>query len=296
MPAHPREWDAEFRSISPGYFRTMGIPLLNGRWFTRQDAGNAIPVAVVNKTMARRFWPGENPIGKRIRRRAPADPPWLTIVGVVGDVKHDGYTREAYAEVYVPYQQPSWGASGGAPFPFPRELVVRTSLDPVSLVPILQRQVWAIDKDQPISAVRTLEGLLRDSMSRQRFSMILLAVFGALGLVLALIGIYGVLSYTVTQRIHEIGIRMALGAERGQVLAMVIAQGMRLALLGVGIGAAAALALGRAMSTLLFGITPTDPATFASVSALLSAVALAACSLPAWKATKVDPIQALRCE
>ena len=294
-PAHPKEWDAEFRSISPDYFRAMDIPLLEGRWFTRQDAAKAAPVAVVNKTMARRFWPGENPVGKRIRRRAPAGPPWLTIVGVVGDVRHSGLTREPYAEVYVPYQQPSWGTSE-VPFPFPRELVVRTDLDPVSLVPILQRQVWATDKDQPVTRVRTLEGLVRDSVSRERFNMFLMAVFGAVGLVLALVGIYGVLSYTVTRRIHEIGIRMALGAERGQVLAMVIAQGMRLAILGVGIGTVAGLALSRVMSALLFGITATDPATFVSVSALLLAVALAACSIPAWKATKVDPILALRCE
>ena len=166
----------------------------------------------------------------------------------------------------------------------------------MSLVPILQRQVWATDKDQPVTRVRTLEGLVRDSVSRERFNMFLMAVFGAVGLVLAVVGIYSVLSYTVTRRIHEIGIRMALGAERGQVLAMVIAQGMRLAILGVGIGTVAGLALSRVMSALLFGITATDPATFVSVSALLLAVALAACSIPAWKATKVDPILALRCE
>jgi putative ABC transport system permease protein len=292
-PANPREWDAEFRSISPRYFETMGIPVLDGRPFTALDGAKAIPVAIINKTMARRFWRDENPLGKRIRRRTPSDPPWLTIVGIAGDVRHQGQTREPCAEVYVPYQQPSW-ATSTTRFPFPRELVVRTDSDPANLVPALQRQVWAVDRNQPVSRVRTLQELLWNSVSQQRFNMLLLSLFGTLGLLLASVGIYGVLSYTVTRRIHEIGIRMALGAQPGRILAMVVGHGMGLAILGVGIGLVAALALTRVMSTLLFEITPTDPATFILVSALLLGVAFAACYIPARKATKVDPVMALR--
>jgi putative ABC transport system permease protein len=295
-PSDPREWDAEFRSASPDYFRTMGIPLLEGRSFTAQDAGSSMPVAVINKAMAQRFWPNESPLGNRIRRgRAPVDIPWLTIVGIVGDVKHQGPTRETYLEVYVPYTQPSWAGLSPSPFPFPRELVVRTDGDPRALVPILRKQVWAIDKDQPV-AIRMPDELLHSSVSRQRFNMLLFGAFGAVGLLLAAVGIYGVLSFVIARRTHEIGIRMAVGAERGRILALVISQGMTLVVLGVAIGVVAALVLTRVTSTLLFGVTPTDPATFISVSALLLGVAFLACYLPAWRAARVDPLVALRYE
>jgi len=292
-PSHPREWDAEFRSISPQYFQTMGIPLLEGRPFTPQDAVAALPVAIINRTMARRFWPGESPLGKRLRRRTARETPWLTIVGIVADVKHLGRTRDAFAEVYMSYLQPY---EAFPPFRFPRELVVRADRDPLSFVPALRREIRAVDKDQPISSVRTLERIHWDSVSPQRFNMLLLTVFSAIGLLLAAVGIYGVLSYLVTRRLHEIGIRVALGARRGQILAMVVAQGMGPAILGIGIGLTVAFVLARVLSTLLFGITPTDPLTFASVSVVLLGVALAACCIPGWKATKVDPLVALRHE
>jgi putative ABC transport system permease protein len=174
--------------------------------------------------------------------------------------------------------------------------VVRTDIDPTSLVPALQREVWAVDKDQPVSRVRTLKGLHGNSMSQQRFNMLLVSLFGAMGLLLAAVGIYGVLSYLVARRIHEIGIRMALGAQRGRILRMVVAQGMGLAVLGVALGVAAALGLTRVLSTLLFGVRPTDPITFTAVAVLLLGVALAACYIPAWRATRIDPMAALRHE
>jgi putative ABC transport system permease protein len=203
--------------------------------------------------------------------------------------------REPYAEVYVPYQQPSWGGQEG-PFPFPRQLVVRGAGDPASLVPALRQQVWAVDKNQPVSNVRMLARMLSDSVSPQRFNMLVLSVFAGIGLLLAAIGIYGVLAYAVTRRVHEIGIRVALGAQRGQIVRMIVGQGMALAVAGAGIGIAAALALTSVLSSLLFGVTPTDTATFVAVPALLLGVAFAACYIPARRATRVNPMEALRCE
>jgi putative ABC transport system permease protein len=287
--------DAEFRSISPAYLETMGIVLLEGRSFAPQDAAGNEPVAIINNTMARRYWPNENPLGKRLRRRGPTERPWLTVVGIVGDVKHQGLTREPYAEVYVPYLQPSWGGQEG-PFPFPRQLVVRGAADPQILVPALREQVWAVDKNQPVASVRLLARMLSDSVSPQRFNMLVLSVFAGIGLLLAAIGIYGVLSYAVTRRVHEIGIRVALGAQRGQIVGLIVGQGMTLALAGAGIGIAAAYALTSVLSSLLFGVTPTDAATFVAVPALLLGVAFAACYIPARKATRVNPMEALRCE
>jgi putative ABC transport system permease protein len=287
--------DAEFRSMSPAYLETMGIALLAGRAFTPQDVAGTETVAIINNMMARRYWPNENPIGKRLRRRGPTERPWLTIVGVIGDVKHQGVTQEPYAEVYVPYVQPSWGGTEG-PFPFARQLVVRGAADPQALVPAIREQVWAVDRNQPVSSVRLLARMLSDSMSPQRFNMLVLSVFAAIGVTLAAVGIYGVLAYTVTRRVHEIGIRVALGAQRGQILRLIVGQGMTLALVGAAIGLAIAVGLTRLLASLLFGVTPTDMATFLAVPALLLAVALAACYIPAWRATRVNPMQALRCE
>jgi putative ABC transport system permease protein len=296
-PSNPREWDAEFRSASGGYFRTMGIPVLAGRSLSPQDRGNGLPVAVINKAMAQRFWPNDSPLGKRIRRRSgPFEYPWLTIVGIVGDVKHLGPMRDVFSEVYVPYTQPVWGSPEYAPFPFPRELVVRTEADPLSTVAALQQQVWSVDKEQPVTAIRTLENLARESVSRQRFTMLLFGAFGFFGLLLAAVGVHGVLSYTVTQRTHEIGIRAAMGANPRQIMAQVIGQGMSLVAAGIVIGLVAAFALTRFTSTLLFGVTPTDPATFLSVSTLFAGVACVACYFSASKAARVDPLVALRYE
>jgi putative ABC transport system permease protein len=201
-------------------------------------------------------------------------------------------TTDPSAEVFVPYLQPT---TVDVVF-LPRELVVRTAIDPASLIPTLRREVWVVDKDQPISKVRTFKQLLSDSLSARRFNMLLLSVFGLVGLFLAAAGVYGVLSYSVTQRTHEIGIRMALGAERRAVLKLIVGEGMVLALIGVGIGWIGALVLTRLMSGLLFGITATDRMTYVGVSLLLAGVALLACYIPARRASKVDPMVALRYE
>jgi predicted permease len=296
LASDPREWDAEFRAVSRDYFRTMGIPILAGRSLTAQDTANGPLVAVINKAMAQRFWPNDSPLGKRIRRRSgPVELPWLTIVGIAGDVRHLGPTRDVFFEVYIPYTQPSW-ASSGAPFPFPRELVVRTQTDPGQMASLLQQQVWSIDKDQPVTAVRTLDSLAQASVSRQRFTMLLFGAFGFIALVLAMIGIHSVLSYTVTQRTHEIGIRAAMGAKPGHLIARVMGQGLTPVAAGVVIGIGAAVMLTRFTSTLLFGVTPTDPTTFLSVSALFVLMASFTCYYSASKAARVDPLVALRYE
>ena len=283
--------DANHRQISPDYFRVMGIPLRAGRYFDEHDGTDSLPVAIINETMASKFWPNENALGKRFKVSGPKpDRPWLTIVGVVGDVRQMGLDVPVKAEMYFPYRQMDvfWAA--------PSQLAIRTAGDPMNVVAAVRREVWAVDKDQPISNVRTMEEILDGEVAPRRLQMSLLAGFAALALLLASIGIYGVLSYAVTQRTHEIGIRMALGARRRDVLRMVVGDGMRLALWGVGIGLAAALALTRMMASLLYGVTATDPSTFALVPVLLLFVALIASYIPARRATKVDPQVALRYE
>jgi putative ABC transport system permease protein len=246
---------------------------------------------VVNRSLAERFWPGEEATGQRLKV-GPADSPnpWATVVGVVGDVRQGGLAGEQRLEMYVPYRQETRG------FVAPRDLIVRTSSDPEALAAAVRQQVWAVDKDQPVSNVRTMEQVLSAAVSRERFQMLLLGLFAALALLLAAVGIYGVMSYVVTQRTHEIGVRMALGARAGDVLRLVIAQGMRLALVGVGLGLGAALAVTRLMSGMLYGVSSTDPLTFVGVAALLTTISLLACYIPARRATKVDPMEALRYE
>jgi putative ABC transport system permease protein len=277
----------DVRVIDPGFFQTMGIPLLKGRTFTEREATQASNVVIINETMARQYWPGEDPIGKRvvIDMTDPLVP--SEIVGVVGDVKHEGLDKEVRAMAYWPHPQ--------LPYPF-MNLVIRTQSDPAGLVAAVEREVQAIDKDQPITDVHTMEELLSESVSRTRFSTFLLSIFAAVALVLAAVGIYGVMAYAVTQRTHEIGIRMALGAQASDVLKMVVGQGMILALIGVGVGLIAALALTRVISSLLYGVSATDPVTFGAIALLLAGVALVACLIPARKAAKVDPMVALRYE
>jgi putative ABC transport system permease protein len=240
--------------------------------------------------MAERYWPDEEPIGKRLKLGyASSRLPWITIVGVTGDVRQFELTRDSRPEMYTPYTQESgWFA--------PRDLVVRTSSDPISFAAAVRSQVWAVDSDQAVYDMRTMEQVVSGSISKQRFNMTLFGVFAGVAMLLAAVGIYGVMSYTVTQRTHEIGIRMALGARPGGVLKLVIAQGMKPALAGVAIGALSALALTRVMSSLLYGVSATDPVTFIIISVVLAGVALAACFVPARRATKVDPMIALRYE
>jgi len=277
------------RIISAGYFDTMGIPLLRGRPLTDQDTETTPNAVVISETMARRYWPGEDVIGKRIapgRVRSPED--WIQIVGVAKDVRQFELTAEPRPQMYLSYRQ--------AGFFEPRDLVVKTDVDPASLAATVRKAVWDIDKDQPVSNIQTMEEIFADSIARQRFSMLLLAIFAAVALVLAGVGIYGVMSYSVAQRTREIGIRMALGAQTSAVLKLAVGYGMRLVLAGIVIGLIAAIALTRVMATLLFGVTATDPTTFTLISLLLVAVAVIASYIPARRATRVNPIIALRYE
>jgi putative ABC transport system permease protein len=287
-PPYPAgsEPDTNYYSVTPGYFKAMGIPLLRGRLFTERDAKDATRVVIINETMAKRFFPGEDPIGKRLHvTMGPLL--YREIVGIVGDVKHYSLDQETKAQTYEPYaQQPFSGMT----------LVARTSGDPAGLSAAIRGEVLKIDKELPISNVRTLEQYLSTSIAQQRFSVLLLGIFAAVAMALACVGIYGVLSYSVAQRRREIGVRMALGAARRDVLRLVVGHAMLLTLIGVAIGLGAAFALTRVMSTLLFGVSATDPMTFVLIALLLVAVALLAALVPARRATKVDPMVALRCE
>ncbi len=277
------------RNVTPDYFQAMRIPVLKGRAFTDQDRENQPRALIVNEALARRYWPGEEVIGKRLGfdDDAGKQMEWWEIVGIVGNVKHERLDAEAKPEVFFPYQQ--------SPHNF-MTLVVRTSSDPSSMIATVREQVLAIDRDQPVFDIKTMEQRLSKAVAQSRFLMLLLGVFSALALILAAVGIYGVMAYVVTQRTHEIGIRMALGAQPRDVLRMVVGQGMMLTLIGVAIGLVAAFALTRLMASLLYGVTATDPWTFAGVALVLSAVALLASFIPARRATKVDPMVALRYE
>ena len=284
--------EADYRVASPSYFQAMNIPLVNGRLFNWQDVprdntGRPLTV-VINEAMARRFWPGEDAVGKRIKWGASAvTDPWWTIVGVVGNVRHFRLDLEPRSEVYRPYLV--------NPLISPI-VVVRTASNPATLAAAVRNEVRAIDKDIPLSNVSTMPQLISRSVAPRRFSMLLLAIFAAVALLLATVGIYGVMSYSVTQRTHEIGIRMALGAQASDVLKLVLRAGIGLALIGVAGGLIGAFALTRWMAALLFGVTPTDAATFVIVPLCLIAVALLACFIPARRATKVNPLVALRYE
>ena len=288
-PPPGQELIAVTRIISPSYFETMSIPLLSGRQISEQDTATTPNVAVISETMARRFWPGEDAVGKRLaagRAQTPDD--WIQVIGVVKDVRQFELTMEPKPQMYMSYRQAGFFA--------PRDLVVKTDVDPAGLAATVRKAVWDIDKDQPVSNIRTMEEIFAGSIARQRFSMLLLAIFAGVALVLAGVGIYGVMSYSVAQRTHEIGIRMALGAQTSAVLKLAVGYGMKLVIAGLIIGLVAAFLLTRVMSTLLFGVTATDPTTFILISLLLVFVAALASYLPARRATKVDPIIALRYE
>ncbi len=275
------------RAIETGFLHTMRIPVHQGREFNASDIDGKLPVILVSESMAKRFWPGQNPIGKHLTMSfSPGKS--RAVVGVVGDVKQDGLdVIEPIATLYVPLAQ--------NPSPY-MSVVVRTSAQPASVVSAVANAVHQLDREQPMPDAITMDDILAASLSHQRFSMFLLSACSGLALLLAAIGIYSVLSYSVRRRLPEIGIRMALGAQRKDLLATVLGQALRLSLLGVGIGTAAAFALTRLMASQLFGITPTDPFTFLSVTTLLMLVALASCYVPARRATQVDPVVALRDE
>jgi putative ABC transport system permease protein len=273
------------RSISPGYFSTLGIAFVKGRDFSERDNGEASKVAIINDNLARSYFSNEDPVGKRIT--FDEGKTWLSIVGIITDVKQLGLDASARPEVYWPYAQMA------APS---MSLVVRTDSSPASLVAAVKSEIQTVDKDLPISEVKTMQELLAESVAGRRFNMLLLTIFAGVALVLAAVGIYSVMSYSVSQRTHEIGIRMALGARASDVLKLVVGHGMLLTLAGVAAGVAASLFLTGLMTSMLFGVTATDPITFAAVSIVLTGVALGACFVPARRATKVDPMVALRYE
>jgi putative ABC transport system permease protein len=278
---------AGYSLVSTDYFRTMRIPLLRGRNCDGHDTVDAPFVAIVNETFARTFFPNEDPIGQRLRvmdsyRARPTE-----IIGVIRDTRQRGIISNPGPEMYFPVMQRCW-ANG--------QIVLRTKGDPAAMIPALTKAVAELDARQPLYFVRTLTSLMEDSYSQQRLQMILLTVFAGVALTLAVVGVYGVMVCVVTQRRREIGVRVALGAQKRDVLFLVIGQGMKLALAGLPIGVMVALGLTRVIGSLLYEVQPTDPLTFAAVSLVLAAVALLACWLPARRATKVDPMEALRYE
>jgi len=284
--------DALCRQVSHGYMETMGIKLRRGRFFDDRDVAQSQPVAIINETMAHQYWPGGDALGKRFKLD-PSDlqRSWVTVVGIIGDVKEMGLEGPPKAEMFFPYQQMPddfWN--------IPLDLTVRTSGDPLSVAAAVRQAVWSVDRNQTVSNIRTMDEILSEEVAQRRIGMTLLAAFAALALLLASLGIYGVLSYAVAQRTQEIGIRKALGADRKDVLQMVVADGMRLAAAGIAIGLGVSFALTRLMAGLLFGVRASDPRTLGAVTLLLIAVALAACYIPARRAAKVDPMIALRCE
>ncbi len=288
----PGPW-GDRREVSAGFFEAMRIPLRQGRTLTEDDRAGTRRVAVIDDEFVRRYWPHENPIGKRFTFGPPAGAAdtssreWIEIVGVVGHTKHEGLAAEPRIQYYLPYRQE--GRPG-------LTVVARTTGDPERYVTALRGVVRSVDPDQPISMVRTMDELLEQSVGQRKLSMLLLSLFSGIALLLASVGIYGVMSYSVAQRSREIGVRIALGAERRDVLRMVLRQGMRLALAGVGLGLIAALVLTRVIASQLYEVRPTDPTTFVLVASLLTAVALAANLIPALRATRVDPAVVLRDE
>jgi putative ABC transport system permease protein len=283
--------NAAMTPVSAGYFDTMGMRLSRGRLFTSADGPDAAPVIVINESLAKRIWPGEDPIGKRLKQGWPETPerisPWREVIGVVGDVTFEGLSEVTPLQVYFPFAQVPLGDLA---------FIVRTQVDPASVRASVETALRALDRDMPIYSVRTMEQVVESSIARERMAVLVLAVFAAVALTLASIGLYGVVAHGVTERTHEIGVRIALGAERRHVLGLVVRQGLSMAAIGTAIGIAGAVALSRWIEGLLFGVTATDPATIAAVVATLFTVALIACYVPAWRATRVDATQALRTE
>ncbi|HEY9283762.1 MAG TPA: FtsX-like permease family protein, partial [Pyrinomonadaceae bacterium] len=293
QPTPGLAWNAIHRQATPDYFRAIGIAVREGRAFADADNETGLPVAVVNEAMARLYWPGESAVGKRFKIAGPSGTdvhPWRTIVGVVADVRQMGADAPVRAEAYIPQRQ-----AGAHPFHAPRDLVVRAAADPLGLAAAVREAIREADPGQPIT-IRTMDELLGRETAERRLGATLVLSFAALALLLAALGIYGVLAYFVTQHVPEIGVRLALGARPADILALVLRRGMSLAFIGLAAGLLAAYALTRLMAGMLFGVSATDPLTYAAVALVIAAVALAACLIPARRAMKIDPMEALRYE
>jgi putative ABC transport system permease protein len=286
-PPPGQEFSARYRVCTPNYFQTMGIPVLKGRAFTEQDRAGSQLAVIVNETFARKFWPDTDPIGQRVRYTGPlAENPWMQVVGVVQDVKHE-MDLPVTPDFYTPHAQDAWSSM---------VLVAKTKVEPAAMAAPMRQEVWALDKDQPVFDVHTMREVRAISLALHSFSSILLSIFAGVAVLLAAIGIYGVMFYAVIQRTQEIGIRMALGARAFDVLKLILRNGMSLALIGVAVGLLGSYGLTRLLASLLFGVTPTDMITFSLVTLGLLLIAFVACYIPARRATKVDPLVALRYE
>jgi predicted permease len=279
---------ARINVVSPNYFRALETPLIRGRFFNDGDDRQGSQVVIVDSALAERYFGARDPVGLRMKRGGPsADTPWMTVVGVVGNIKTDGFDQPAQPHLYLPaFQNP----------PYAMALYLRADAAPLNLTAALREQVKAVDKDLPLFGATTMEHVVRESVSRRRFAMQVVGLFGILALLLAAVGIYGVIAYSVTQRTREIGIRVALGASRTAILHWVLKQGIYLIAGGIAFGLLGALILTRLLRTLLFGVGPTDVMTYIALSVVLTMVALVACYIPARRATKVDPLVALRYE
>ena len=284
---------AKYRAVSADYFAAMGIPLIRGRYFNRTDGEKTPGVVIINETMARRFWPNADPVGKRMMAGFDGSQ-WCTIVGVIGDVKHRGLDAEINPEMYYHYLQVPVALMNFVEGTM--TVVLRTNADPASMTASVRNEVRSLDRDQPVFNVKTMEDMLHDSISQPRFRTLLLGIFAGLAMVLVATGLYGVIAYSVNQRINELGVRVALGARKSDVLRLIVGHGAQLAGIGIVVGLIAAAGLVRIMSKLLFGVDAMDPITFVGTATLILVVALAASYVPALKAMKVDPVVALRCE
>jgi putative ABC transport system permease protein len=280
--------DANYVTVGPQYFHVLRIPLMTGRVFTVNDNARALPVAIVNEALARKEWPGQNPIGKRLKLFGSNT--WLTIVGVTGNVRTEGPEADFLPEIYSVFTQHPWRMT-------PRNLLIRTeAANPLLILPVVRRLIHELDPDQPIADVRTLEAVVSEPLALRNFLTWLLGGFAFLGMLLAAIGVYGVVAYSVAQRMREMGIRIALGANQGQVLRLVLGDGLRLGLFGILSGIIGSVAATRLLSSQLYGVTATDPLTFILVALILATISAMATYLPARRAARVDPITVLRDE
>jgi putative ABC transport system permease protein len=290
VPQAAENVNMDYQIVSPNYFSTLQIPIKQGRSLIATDIETSEPVIVINETMARQYWPNEDPVGKRLAiGESSKDTSWRTIVGVVSDTKHASLSEPTVPTSFIAYRQDleSWPRMG---------FVIKAKADAASLAPAVRKELALIDRAQPVYAIEPMDKLLTTSVAQRRFIMLLLGSLSAIALTLAMVGVYGVISFSVSERTQEIGIRMALGARAADVLRMVLGQGMRVTLIGIVIGLSAAFGLTRLLASLLFEVSPTDLRTFLIVAAVLGAVAVLACYIPARRATKVDPLVALRYE